>query len=227
MPAGRRAGPVAAPCCIHGQQLAACADRIRPPPRHAPCPPPQVSPWAAIIWRPDIFKYSAFNMVPTDKMPNGGAITLVPRTPRILTAMVEVGGALGGVSQKCVRPQAIDDARGGRAHAAHPDGDGGGGQPTPSGPRPLASHNHAAVQLPVARRLPGPDARQADEPPQLRDAGGDGAGADMGQHRHHPHGGWGRRKGRLGSWRSPPHPRASSTPIGAAPCIGCHREQAR
>ena len=48
-----------------------------------------MSPWAAIIWRPDIHKYSAFNMVPTDKK-GDDSITLVPRTPQILTSMVEV-----------------------------------------------------------------------------------------------------------------------------------------
>lgn len=52
----------------------------------------QVSPWAAFIWRPDIYKYSAFNMLPASAkdIDSGSTMTLIPRVPRIVYSMVEV-----------------------------------------------------------------------------------------------------------------------------------------
>lgn len=105
-PSPTHPGPTSPPICGASRPVTAPFSPSCPLPRSCLTPPArnraQVSPWAAIIWRPDIYKYSAFNMVPTTKQSNGGAITLVPRTPRILTAMVEVralrrrGGEAGG-----------------------------------------------------------------------------------------------------------------------------------
>ena len=56
----------------------------------------KVSPWAAIIWRPDLHKYSAFNLeAPTEKdaklIPDVGATnTLVPRVPKALLSVIEL-----------------------------------------------------------------------------------------------------------------------------------------
>jgi hypothetical protein len=50
----------------------------------------KVSPWAAFIWRPDLHKYSAFTLLPTDKPDSGAYNGLVPSVPRIVYQAVEV-----------------------------------------------------------------------------------------------------------------------------------------
>ena len=75
-----------------GRAAAAPEQAAKARPITTRCAPvyPQETPYASIIWRPDLHKYSGFRMFPTDSLNLGSTWALVPPVPGVFISLIEV-----------------------------------------------------------------------------------------------------------------------------------------